>query len=98
MNYEHYSMTKKYILKPGRHQFAPGSHAVHNNDNLSDEEAEWYLERYPHITRLFVRRPSEGGALNNKRGKTSDEELQNEMQHIDQIDGLTPPLGGKGDI
>ena len=46
-------MTKKYILKPGKHQFAPGSHAVHENDNLSDEEAEWYLERYPHITSLF---------------------------------------------
>jgi hypothetical protein len=47
-------MTKKYILKPGKHQFAPGSHAVHENDNLSDEEAEWYLERYPHIAKLFV--------------------------------------------
>ena len=47
-------MTKKYILKPGKHQFAPGSHAVHDNDNLSDEEAEWYLEKYPHIAGLFV--------------------------------------------
>jgi hypothetical protein len=46
-------MTKKYILKPGKHQFAPRSHAVHENDNLSDEEAEWYLERYPHIASLF---------------------------------------------
>jgi hypothetical protein len=43
---------KKYILKPGRHQFAPGSAAVHSNDNLTDEEAEWYLQRYPHIARL----------------------------------------------
>jgi hypothetical protein len=49
-------MTKKYILKPGKHQFAPGSHAVHDNDNLSDAEAEWYLERYPHIAALFVER------------------------------------------
>jgi hypothetical protein len=45
---------KKYILKPGKHQFAPGSHAVHSNDNLTDEEAAWYLERYPHIAGLFV--------------------------------------------
>jgi hypothetical protein len=47
-------MTKKHILKPGKHQFAPRSHAIHENDNLSDEEAEWYLERYPHIAALFV--------------------------------------------
>jgi hypothetical protein len=47
-------MTKKHILKPGKHQFAPGSYAVHENDNLNDEEAEWYLERYPHIASLFV--------------------------------------------
>jgi hypothetical protein len=45
--------TKKYILKPGRHQFAPGSAATHHNNNLSDEEAEWYLEKYPHIISLF---------------------------------------------
>lgn len=45
--------TKKYILKPGRHQFAPGSHAVHENENLSDEEAQWYLKQYPHIAALF---------------------------------------------
>lgn len=35
------------------HQFAPGGHAVHNNDNLTDAEAEWYLARYPHIRKLF---------------------------------------------
>jgi hypothetical protein len=45
--------TKRYILKPGRHQFAPGSAATHHNNNLSDEEAEWYLEKYPHIASLF---------------------------------------------
>lgn len=50
---------KKYILKPGKHQFAPGSAAVHSNDNLTDEEAEWYLQRYPHIAGLFVRSPKE---------------------------------------
>ena len=46
-------MTKKFKLKPGLHQFAPGSQAVHHNGNLSDEEAEWYLARYPHIAALF---------------------------------------------
>jgi hypothetical protein len=50
-------MTKKHILKPGRHQFAPGSHAAHNNNNLSDAEAEWYLEKYPHIASMFITKP-----------------------------------------
>jgi len=45
---------KKYILKPGKHQFAPKSPPVHDNDSLTDEEAEWYMERYPHIAQLFV--------------------------------------------
>ncbi|MEN0056981.1 MAG: hypothetical protein AAGC65_25100 [Mucilaginibacter sp.] len=47
-------MTKKYILKPGSHQFAPGSAAMHNNDNTTDEEAAWYLQKYPHIASLFL--------------------------------------------
>lgn len=55
-------MTKKHILKPGIHQFATGSAAVHNNDNLTDEEAEWYLQRYPHIAKLFVESPEDGKA------------------------------------
>jgi hypothetical protein len=46
--------TKKYILKPGKHQFAPGSAAIHDNDNLTDEEAAWYLKAYPHIKALFT--------------------------------------------
>jgi hypothetical protein len=50
-------MTKKYILKPGKHQFAPGSHATHHNDNLTDADAQWYLERYPHIASLFEEIP-----------------------------------------
>ena len=45
---------KKYTLKPGKHQFTPKSPPIHDNDNLSDEEAEWYLERYPHIAQLFI--------------------------------------------
>lgn len=44
---------KKHILKPGMHQFAPKSPPVHSNENLTDEEAEWYLEKYPHIKSLF---------------------------------------------
>jgi hypothetical protein len=58
MNHEPKNM-KKYILKPGKHQFAPGAHAVHSNDNLTDEEAKWYLERYPHIAGLFVECPQD---------------------------------------
>ncbi|PWK80011.1 hypothetical protein LX99_00472 [Mucilaginibacter oryzae] len=46
--------TKKHILKPGLHQFVPGSAAVHCNENLGDEEAEWYIQRYPHIAALFI--------------------------------------------
>jgi hypothetical protein len=46
--------SKNYTLKPGRHQFAPGSHAIHSNDNLSDEEAAWYLEKYPHIAAMLI--------------------------------------------
>ncbi|WP_262895486.1 hypothetical protein [Mucilaginibacter segetis] len=38
---------KKYKLKPGNHQFAPGSAAVHNNGNVTDKEAEWYLQNTP---------------------------------------------------
>jgi len=52
--------SKKYILKPGKHQFVPGEHAQHDNDNLTDAEAEWYLERYPHIRSLFSDSPEVG--------------------------------------
>ena len=45
---------KKYILKPGKHQFAPKSPPIHDNNNLTDEEAEWYIEKYPHIRQLFA--------------------------------------------
>jgi hypothetical protein len=53
-------MTRKYILKPGKHQFAPHSPAVHENATFSDEEAEWYLQRYPHIAGLFLENPIAG--------------------------------------
>ena len=45
---------KKYILKPGNHQFAPASAPIHNNENLTDSEAAWYIEKYPHIKSLFT--------------------------------------------
>jgi hypothetical protein len=62
-------MTKKYILKPGKHQFAPGSHAVHTNDNLTDEATEWYLEKYPHIVQLFIE----------KREGSKDDKVKNKI-------------------
>lgn len=46
-------MTSKYKLKPGNHQFAPGSPAIHNNVNLTDADAKWYLQKFPHIAALF---------------------------------------------
>jgi hypothetical protein len=52
-------MTKKYILKPGMHQFVPGSAAVHSNSNITDEEAEWYIHKYPHIANLFIDAPKQ---------------------------------------
>jgi hypothetical protein len=72
------TLKKKYILKPGLHQFAPGSAAIHSNENLNDEEAEWYLQQYPHIAALFAPRPPEGGTAeqaNNKRKLSEDEIL-----------------------
>lgn len=68
---------KKYILKPGKHQFAPCSPAVHNNDNLSDEEAQWYLEKYPHINVLFEDSPVVEKSGNSK-GKAKSYESQNQ--------------------
>jgi len=67
-------MKKKYILKPGRHQFAPGSPAVHTNDNVSDKEVEWYLENYPHIA-----------ALIEKNGAEVDQELESERAATESI-------------
>lgn len=63
-------MTKKYILKPGKHQFAPGSAAVHDNDNLTDKEARWYLKAYPHIKALFTQIP--GRSIKTTREKKSE--------------------------
>jgi hypothetical protein len=59
MNLKSMTNKKKYTLKPGKHQFAPGSAATHHNNNLSDAEAEWYIEKYPHIKDLFEITPPE---------------------------------------
>lgn len=86
-------MTKKYILKPGKHQFAPGSAAIHSNDNLNDEEAKWYLERYPHIASLFCGQPlKEGG-----NGKKENMRIK-KNQKIRGVGSLTPPSGGEGNL
>jgi len=64
-------MKKKHILKPGRHQFTPGSHPVHTDENLTDEEAEWYMEKYPHIVALFI---------------TTDPPFESEPEAVEQTD------------
>jgi hypothetical protein len=70
-------MTKKYKLKPGKHQFAPGSHATHHNDNLTDAEAQWYLERYPHIATLFETIPeSETESVGSTQKSMGSPEIQ----------------------
>lgn len=66
-------MTKKYILKPGKHQFAPGSAAVHDNDNLTDKEVRWYLKAYPHIRSLFIQMPA--GRAQSKQAKKCEEAI-----------------------
>lgn len=84
---------KKYTLKPGKHQFAPGEHAVHDNDNLTDAEAEWYLERYPHIAKLFAPRPPEGGVIISQK-----ENMKTKFTKQKRVRLITPPSGGEGGI
>jgi len=72
-------MTKKYILKPGKHQFAPRSHAVHDNDNLSDKEAQWYLDKYPHIAVLFENEPGKKIAFETQK-EIKDDNLDQSVQ------------------
>ena len=73
------------------HQFAPGSAAVHSNDNLTDEEAEWYLQRYPHIAKLFTPQPPEGGVF-----EKQVEQIKMKRKRIKGVEASTPPSGGKG--
>jgi len=76
---------KKYVLKPGKHQFAPGSPATHHNDNLSDAEAEWYLKKYPHIAALFE----------NQSFYKEDIKIENNTTREEQCEHLTPSLEGQ---
>lgn len=57
---------KKYILKPGKHQFVPGSAPMHDNENLTDKEAAWYIKKYPHIKSLFTQLPGRPSIKQNK--------------------------------
>lgn len=50
---------KKYILKEGNHQFFAGSPHVYNNQNLSDEEAAFFLKAHPHLKNCFSKIPKE---------------------------------------
>jgi hypothetical protein len=84
-------MTKKHILKPGRHQFAPGSPAIHHNDNLSDEEAEWYLRKYPHIASLFDALTEEPDPACRVSGEESFK-LMGEITPIESVESF-PSIG-----
>lgn len=84
---------KKYILKPGKHQFAPGSAAVHSDDNLTDEEAEWYLQRYPHIAGLFAPRPPE-----REMPEIIEEKMKMKRTRIKRAEISVPASVGKGGL
>ncbi len=73
---------KQYILKPGNHQFAPGSPAIHSNENTTDAEAKWYLEKYPHIKSLFEKLPNEQPVkpFKRKRKGTKKVDINVELQ------------------
>jgi len=73
---------KKFILKPGNHQFIPGSHPIHNNENLNDEEAEWYLKAYPHIANLFERIPNNEELIALK--------MQSDIESLNQLQSVKP--------
>lgn len=67
---------KKYSLKPGRHQFAPGSAAAHSGNDLSDAEVEWYIQRYPHIKTLFITAPENQPADEQLKAPTRDDDAE----------------------
>ena len=79
---------KKHTLKPGKHQFAPNSPAIHHNDNLTDAEAEWYIQKYPHIQSLFTTH------LPEREVHLSQAEPMN--TETNPSEHLTPPSGGQG--
>lgn len=48
---------RKYLLKPGNHQFVSGGEAIHNNENTNDTILAAYLKAYPYIRPLFLKIP-----------------------------------------
>jgi hypothetical protein len=48
---------RKYVLKPGNHQFVPGERTHHNNENSTDAALAAYLKAFPYIRQLFERIP-----------------------------------------
>jgi glyoxylate utilization-related uncharacterized protein len=84
---------KKYILKPGNHQFVPGSAAVHNNDNLTDQEADWYLNKYPHIAGLFAPLPPKGGAV--EEAESEKPKVREKRVRKITTERITPPSGDR---
>ena len=70
------NIKKKYTLKPGKHQFAPGSAATHHNDNLSDAEAEWYIEKYPYIKDLFEIAPIDNPVIKPSESESVESQQQ----------------------
>jgi hypothetical protein len=73
--------TKKYILKPGKHQFAPGEPATHDNDNLTDATARWYLKAYPHIKSLFASLPK--SISKNQSVQSHQKSVESKNKHED---------------
>jgi hypothetical protein len=78
---------KKYTLKPGMHQFAPGSPATHQNNNLSDAEAEWYIEKYPHIKDLFeiTSNESESVESSNQSVESTNQSVQSQVNYNEDL-------------
>jgi len=78
-------MTKKYVLKPGRHQFVPGAQALHDNENLSDENAKWYMDKYPHIASMFELMPTERNANVDEQNTACRVSAEDQTQSIGVI-------------
>jgi len=91
-------MTKRYTLKPGRHQFAPGSHAAHTNNNLSDEEAQWYLEKYPHIASMFISIPKPTDVDDAEACRVSAVEIPAETEQIGEIENKSVKSNNNEDL
>jgi|GEM_PF-2620669 len=90
-------MNKKYKLKPGCHQFAPRSPAIHTNENLSDEEVEWYLEKYPYIAELFVEKLEGCNVATLTENETVQPDHSKTLQHDSSVttDGTHLPYPGQ---